>query len=420
MSEVESLVQVAPAGLSGQPRGPLRSFAFRDFRFIWAGALAWAVAMWMQRTAVAWLVLTLSDSAILVTLAFAVFTAPALVVGPFGGALADRLNRKHLMIGVQLAAAATTLLLALLVIGGLQSLWVVFLMVLLLGGSLPLQFTCGQTLIYDIVGPRNALNGVSLWSVGLRSVGAIGAIVGGVVIEYAGIGTAIAISSGAYVLAAVSTTFIRHPGPTGDAQQEGSVIDNVLSGFKVVLGSGVLMAVLALAIVAEAFGYGMLSVFPILADEGVYGVGAIGLGIMNGAFGVGGVVGATVLAALPDVVRKGAALIGVMVATGLLLVGLSFSGAFGVAVAVIVGMGAVLATYDALAVLLIQDNAPEGMRGRAMGALVLTFGMGPVGPLSLGVMIDSIGSSAAIGIGAGVVLGATGLLAAVSKKLRSA
>jgi len=177
--------------------------------------------------------------------------------------------------------------------------------------------------------------------------------------------------------------------------------------------------VLMLAIVAEAFGYGMLSVFPILADEGVYGVGAIGLGLMNGAFGVGGVVGAMFLAALPDLSRKGAALIGVMVVTGLLLIALSFSSVFGAALAVIAGMGMVLASYDALAVLLMQDNAPDGMRGRATGTLVLTFGIGPVGPVALGLMIDSISARAAIGIGAIVVLVATVAIAASAKKLRS-
>jgi len=150
------------AGPAAQPRGPLRSFEFRDFRFIWAGALFWAVASWMQRIAVAWLILTLTDSAIFVTMAFAVYALPALVVGPFGGALADRLNRKYLMLWVQVFSAATTLLMALMVMSGLENLWVVFGLVLLLGAGLPLQFTCGQTLIYDVVGPRNALNGLSL------------------------------------------------------------------------------------------------------------------------------------------------------------------------------------------------------------------------------------------------------------------
>ena len=406
-------------GPATQPRGPLRSFQFRDFRFIWAGALFWAVASWMQRIAVAWLILTLTDSAIFVTMAFAVYALPALVVGPFGGALADRLNRKHLMLWVQVFSAAATLVLALLVMSGLQNVLVVFVLVAVLGFGLPLQFTCGQTLIYDVVGPRNALNGVSLWSVGLRSVGALGAILGGVVIEYGGIGTAIILSSVGYALAAVSTAFIRHPGPSGE-RPEGSVLQNLGSGFKLVFGSRILLPVLLLAVVAEAFGYGMLSVFPILADEGVYGVGAIGLGLMNGAFGVGGVVGAIFLAALPDLSRKGAALMGVMLVTGLLLVALSFSSVFGAALAVIAGMGMVLASYDALAVLLMQDNAPNGMRGRATGTLVLTFGIGPVGPVALGFMIDSISARAAIGIGAVVVLSATVLIAASAKRLRSA
>jgi len=86
---------------------------------------------------------------------------------------------------------------------------------------------------------------------------------------------------------------------------------------------------------------------------------------------------------------------------------------------VIAGMGMVLASYDALAVLLMQDNAPDGMRGRATGTLVLTFGIGPVGPVALGLMIDSIGARVAIGTGAVVVLGATILIAASAKRLRS-
>ena len=197
-----------------------------------------------------------------------------------------------------------------------------------------------------------------------------------------------------------------------------SVLDNLKSGLSVIKGSGLLIGVVILAIIAEAFGYGISAIFPILADVGVFGVGAFGLGIMNGAFGVGGVLGSIILAGLRTLERLGSLLVLVLLICGFLLLGLSLSNYFYIAVLIIGGLGLVMASYDTLAILIMQRTAPEGMRGRLTGVLVLTFGIGPAGHIALGFMTDALGPSLAAGTSAVIVISVTLLVFITIKKLR--
>jgi len=399
-------------------QGPFRSFVYRDYRFVWIAATSSSIANWMLKTAIAWLILEITHSPVLITFAFAVFAIPSVVIGPFAGVWSDKYSRKKLLVFIWIVSSVCSIILGLLVMADFQDIWVIFLLTALIGSSMPMVFICSQTYIYDIVGPANALNGISLWSLGLRLVGAGGAIIGGFIIESAGTYLAIFVAAIGYGVACIAISAIRHVDARG-TPDDSSVFENLKSGLNVIRGSGLLIGVVILAIIAEAFGYGISAIFPILADEGVFAVGAFGLGIMNGAFGVGGVLGSIILATLRNLERLGALLVMVLMISGLLLLGLSLSTYFYLAILIIGGIGLLMAGYDAFAILIMQRSAPEGMRGRLTGVLVLTFGIAPAGHMALGFMTAALGPSLAIGTSAVIVISVTLLVFITIKKLRS-
>ena len=109
----------------------------------------------------------------------------------------------------------------------------------------------------------------------------------------------------------------------------------------------------------------------------------------------------------------------VLMISGLLLLGLSLSTHFYLAVLIIGGMGLLMAGYDTLSILIMQRSAPEGMRGRLTGVLVLTFGIGPAGHMALGFMTEALGPSLAAGTSAIIVISVTLLVFISIKKMRS-
>ncbi|MBM3947961.1 MAG: MFS transporter [SAR202 cluster bacterium] len=397
---------------------PFRSFAYRDFRFLWAGTLLWAAAVWMQRIAISWLVLELTDSPLLVALAYSLPQAPYVILGPFAGALADRVNRKLMLVGAQAVTCAGTAVLAVMVATGTDPAWLVMLIAVLLGMALSVNFVSVQTIIYDVVGPKDAMNGLSLWFVGIRGVGAVGALTGGEVIEQVGIWPAFAASSGVYVLAGGVFTLMRYRSRIS-VEPGASMMENLKTGLRYMLGSRELTSLVVLSTAAEAFGWGVVSLFAVFASDAVFDIGPRGLGIMTAAFAVGGVVGSAALASVRDVGRKGLVLTLAIVAAAVVLAGFSQSDWFALSVVLLAVFGLTLAAYDTLTILLIQEHAPEGMRGRAVGALQVTSGVGPVGPLTMGALAGGIGVQTAVGIGAGVLLAAVGVVSAVVPKVRA-
>ncbi|MBM3944207.1 MAG: MFS transporter [SAR202 cluster bacterium] len=390
---------------------PLRSFGYRDFRFLWGGTLVWAAAIWMQRVAISWLVLELTDSPFMVALSFSLPQIPYVLIGPFVGAVADRVNRKYMLIGAQVVMCAGTGGLAALVYTESGTVWLVIGIAVVLGVAMSVNFLSMQALVFDIVEPQDRMNGLSLWFVGMRAISAVGALLGGEIIERTGIWPAFMASSIVYALSGITFTLMRYRSKlrTGPVA---SVMENLKAGLRHMLGSRELASLLLLAAVAEAFGWGIPSLLAIFASDAVYDVGPRGLGILSAAFAFGGMVGSAALAFARDFKRRGLGLTVALAVTSVTLAGFSQAPWFVLAVVLLAALGVVLAAYDTFSTLLVQANVPEGMRGRAFGALQIASGVGPVGPLMMGFMAGFMGVQTAVGAGAAVVLAVAVLVAA--------
>ena len=164
------------------------SFAFRDFRLLWVSTLLQSTSMGMNWVVVGWLVFEITDSAFMVGLSSALTMLPFFLLGLVSGAVADRVERRTLLIAVTLGGVAVSLVIAVVLIADIAHLWHILALVTVGGCVTAFQMTTRQSLTYDIVGPRLALNGMSLNSVSMQVGTVVGSLLSGVIISAYGAG----------------------------------------------------------------------------------------------------------------------------------------------------------------------------------------------------------------------------------------
>jgi len=396
----------------------MRSLGYSSYRRLWAAGLLLGFGNWMQRLTIGWLVLDETGSVFLTALSFAVRSAPNVVFGLIGGALADRLDRRRLLIISAIIKTGISVGLGALVLTGHVQIWAVLTLVAISGITMTFEIPATQALVVDLVGRQNAANGIALFSVATRSVGAVASMTGGVLIALLGpgpvflVGT-VAFAAGGLVVGTVRAASGARP------PADGNVLSGALEGLRVMLGLPVVAALLALAILTEIFGFSFQSVMPAVADR-VLGVGPTGLGALTAMTGFGGLVGSIAITALADFPRRGLLLIGVTVGYGMALLMLAASSTFPLSLAIALGVGVMAAGVDSLQWALLQANVPDEMRGRAMGGWVFAIGFGWLGALELGALSEALGVQVAMAIN-GAALAAVGAgLFVFSRRLRRA
>ena len=175
---------------------------FRGYRFYWIGALLLYGARWIQMVVLGWLVLELTDSAFLVGVVGALQWLP-MMLGAFTGLIADRMNRRVVLIWLQFASSLFSLLLGFLIITDLVQIWQIMILSLLLGITWAINFPCTRALIPDLVGKENILKAIALDTTGMTFMGVIGSIAGGQFISTIGMGNSFYVLGTGYFASAL-------------------------------------------------------------------------------------------------------------------------------------------------------------------------------------------------------------------------
>jgi MFS family permease len=348
----------------------------------------------MQRLTISWFVLDQTGSVFLTAVSFAVRSAPNLIFGPVGGAIADRYSRRKVL----MIAAGLKVLVAVgmwfLVVQSDSLIWAVMVLVGLAGITAAFELPATQALAVDVVGRRNASNGVAMMSVATRAVGAIGALTGGLLIESAGPGIVFVIAGLAFATGgfAVSRVVVVQPGlgvrgTSHGLRAAGGFISSTFGGIKVLLGIPIVATLLTFAMVVEILGFTFQTVMPSLAED-VLGVGASGLGALTAMVAIGGLVGSVLITALSDFGRKGLLAIAIIFIYGVGLISLGISEIFPLSLFIVTVVGIMASSFDALQWTLLMANVPDDMRGRAMGGWIFAIGFGWVGSLELGLIAE--------------------------------
>ena len=390
-----------------------RSFAFADFRLLWLNVLLQSAAQGMHWVAVGWLVFEVSDSEFLVGASAALSMAPFFFLGPVAGAVADRADRRKLILAITLAAAVAALAMAAILFAGVAGIGWILALAALAGCVSAFIMTTRQSLTYDIVGARLALNGMSLNSVSMQ-MGLIGGpLLFSVLITRFGAGGLFLIIGGCYAASGVFPLFMRSPSSAAARPIRRESVRRVLAEYVGIMRRNrVLATLMALAAATELFGFAHMAILPVIAKD-VLNLDASGLGVMTAVRQTGGVAGLLALSALGDFRRKGFLMFGVMFAFGASLMSLIFQIGAAYYVAMLALATACAMSVDTIYMTLMQENVPDDQRGRAMGAWTLSIGVAPVGHLSIGALAGRIGAPASL-FASGAALAASTLCAAAA------
>ena len=387
------------------------SFAFRDFRLLWVSTLLQSASMGMIWVVTGWLVFEITDSAFMVGLSSALTMLPFFALGLVSGAVADRVERRILLIAVTLGGVAVSFVIGAVLIADAAQLWHILVLITIGGCVTAFQMTTRQSLTYDIVGPRLALNGLALNSVSMQAGTVVGSLLSGVIISEYGAGGQFVVIGAMYFASVVFLLPVRtrREAPVG---QRASVTRNLADYAGIMRTNRILVTLMGLAALTEIFGFTHMSLLPVIAKD-VLGLGPVGLGVMTAARQIGGIAGLLALSSMGGYRRKGLLMFGIMVVFGVSLMALLISTNLVHYVAMLTLATGCAMAVDTLYMTLMQENVPDEQRGRAMGAWTLSIGVAPVGHLGLGGLAGAVGAPLAL-FASGSVLAVTSLVSAVA------
>ena len=379
------------------------SFRFRDYRLLWAATVFSSGAFWLQQVVIGWLVYDHTRSPFLTSLALGVDALPILVVGPLGGLLADRSDRRKLLALVSGYQAVVTLTFALVVLLGSVETWHIFGFISVVGLAWVVIEPARMSLIPGVVPKENLVNAFALNSMGWSSTRLAGPVLGGAILALAGPGPALLAMVGLQLMAgAMAFGLGIRPSalpklPLSAALQQLTQGARYIRGQPVILGMFLVSAMHT--VLAIPFVIGLM---PVYATE-VFGVGPTGLGLLLSTTGAGGVVGTLGLASLGNVRRKGLVVMAAMAMVGVAIAAFSRNSSYALAfpLLLVIGFGTMLVFSAATAS--VYSIVRDDLRGRVAGLYTMTWGMMPLGSLVAGGLADKWGAPFASLIAGGLV-----------------
>jgi len=426
LAQHEATPKAPPSGL----RRGFVALGVRNYRLYWSGQVVSLIGSWMQQVSLPWLVLVLGGSPIQLGLVAVLQFGPAMVLAPFGGVFADRIDKRRALIATQIASAVQAFVLFVLTATGVVQIPMVYAMAFVLGVITAVDMPVRQALASDLV-PRHMLaNAIALNSMAFNSARVVGPAVAGIIIA---IGTALTGSDTAGVAINLGINTVTYSGVlTGllrmnpreirrakQPERHPPVLHSLVEGVAYSVRTPLVLWCLVLLGGIAAFGFNFQILLPLFSTE-VLNLGAEGYGLLYAGMGVGALAGSLTLAYM----RQRRAIVLMLsggIAFALLLVGIGLSRNVWIAAVLVL-----LAGYASMLMIntinaTVQANVTDALRGRVMSLYVTVFaGSAPLGGLFAGAVAEAWGTPAAFFAGSAIsvlvlVVVALGLRAAAQR-----
>jgi MFS family permease len=375
----------------------------REFRRFWFGMIASNIGSWMQMIAQGWLILELTDSPFYLGLVGLVRAIPALSFTLIGGVIADRYDRRKILMFTQMSSAIVALTLGVLDLMGVVTVSMVLILAFLASLIMSIDNPTRHALVPDLVGRDNIASAVGLNSAAWNGASIIGPSIAGALVAVAGTGGAFLIN-GVSFLAVFFVAVTMEPLEQRPRGKQG-VLENLTAGLRFVLRDRMIWGIMLLMTIPTFFGRPIVQLMPSFARD-VIDTGPSGFGILMAVMGVGALVGALLVGKLSAARwTQGVLLFAIIAMFGISLLLFSLSPWYAASLTVLLFVGAGQTIFMGLANTMIQLNVNEEMRGRVMSAYVLIpMSLMPLGSMALGSLAEVIGVAQAFTIGAAIIL----------------
>ena len=372
-------------------------FALPDYRWLWLGTLAFFMGMNMQMVARAWLVLRLADdSPLALSVVMGSFALPVILVSPFGGALSDRVPRKHMLLIGQSVTAVATAAVATLDLTGHIAFWHLIASGLINGSTMAVNMPSRQVLVSDIVSESRLMNAVAMANSGMNLTRVLGPAIAGVLIIYIGTWGVFYVVAGLYLMAVLTTAMLKVKAVPA-APSGGGMVGDIKAGLSYAAGNPVILGLIIMAFMPVMFGMSYYALMPAWAREAL-DVQSDNLGYLMMTMGVGALAGTLVLAGVRNFSRRGLLLLVTCAVWGVALGGFAKATSYTVAVPLLLATGLTSSIFMSLNMTLLQSYASPEMRGRVMSMAMMTFGLMPLSAMPFGALaeIESVGTPNAL------------------------
>jgi MFS family permease len=368
-----------------------------NYRRYWLGQLTSNMGTWVQTVAQGWLVYQLTSSPFMLGVVGFVQMAPVFLFSLYGGVMADRIERRRLMVWTQTGMMICAFALAMLTLGGVVTIEHVLLFAFLSGSINAFNTPVRQSIVSDLVRKEDLKNAIAINSTQFQLSAFLGPALAGLTIALVGVGWCFffkAISN----LAVLWTLVTIHLPPL-PPRRKVSALNSIREAFSYIRGQPMAMALLVVAAIPSLFARPYQTMLPAFAED-VLQAGPTGLGILQSAAGLGAVCGSLAIASVPDKRKSGAILLGAVFALGAALGAFGLSSTFTVSVVTLFVVGFAQMAYGALNQTFLQHMVPDEMRGRVLSVLTLaTFGMQPFGSMQSGTLAALLGPQLALALG---------------------
>ena len=375
------------------------------------GSFGSFMAMNMQMITRAWLVVRMmDDSPLALSLSIVSFTAPMTLVSLIGGALADRVPRRQLVILSQSGNAVLTLLLATLDATGVIVFWHVMAIGVANGSLMAFNMPSRQAILSDIVPEGRLMNAISLSSSSMNLTRVLGPAMAGFLILLVGTSGVFYVVSAIYVFSALTMVMVR-AGSEPAAHSGKGMTGDIREGLSYVAKDRTLLGLVIMTFIPALFGYSYYALLPAWGREAL-DVQSHGLGILMMLMGIGALAGSLILASLGNFNRRGAFLLLFCLLWGVSLAVFAKTETYGQAVPLLILIGLVNSVFMSLNMTLVQIYAAPEMRGRVMSIAMMSFGVMPLSGVPFGILAEFTDTAFALML-SGILLVAFTLIFAV-------
>ena len=350
----------------------------------------------MTNIARGWLVQDMTGSAFMVTTVNAMGMVPVLAFSLLGGVIADRMNRRLILIASDAFNLLVLLLLAMLVVTDVVRVWHVFALSLLHGVGFSLGMPARTATVSNLVSADDMASGVSLFSTIFSAGQLVGPALAGYLINAYGMGAAFiaACSTIAPALVLLAVLRVRRPEPGREASAQVSVLRSIGQGFGYVRQRSVLIGLMLMGLAITVFAMPYQAILPVFAGD-VLEVGPSGLGWLGAMGGVGAIAGSITVASFSAPRQMKMLMIASGLGLGVFIALFAVSTVYALSLAFVLVAGYLFQMFITSNYTLIQIIPPDYIRGRVLSIRMIVVGAGPVGMVLLGTGAEAIGPAAA-------------------------
>lgn len=383
----------------------LRALRSRNYRLFVTGQSISLVGTWMQQVAMSWLVYRLTGSAFLLGVVGFTSQIPAFILSPVAGVLADRWNRRRLLIITQALAMLQAALLAGAVLAGVIQVWHIVVLSMFLGIVNAFDIPIRQSFVVEMVAHREDLgNAIALNSSMVNGARLIGPTIAGLLVAAVGEGPCFIVNAASYLAVLIALVAMRLAPRAHHREKRQHVLHELREGFQYAYSFGPIRSILLLVALVSIAGMPYTVLVPVFAKEVLHG-GAHTFGFLMTAAGCGAFTGTLYLASRKSVLGLGKLIVraAFLFAAGIAVFALSSTISLSLAALVVAGFGAMTLVSSCNTIL--QTILEEDKRGRVMSFFTVAFvGMAPFGSFGAGAMADLIGPRETLLIGAACCL----------------